>query len=241
MKKLTISCALLTTALFLLPTTTRARDYSANTGRFMTMDTFEGDQQDPKSLHKYAYVADNPVNNIDPSGENYYLGGTTEGHGHFWAAVDIGNGRVQRYDYMRAGFIPAQGMLGSAKDLWYASSGPGQATNRLFNSIMDATGPRNESYMFLESGAEDLAMAQRMVASAAHPADYSLLSHNCGHASFEIAEHGWPALAPLSPRPAAFLQVVKTQWRIKNAMHASMNANANSIPDVIMTMDLGLP
>jgi hypothetical protein len=34
------------------------------------MDTFEGAQTDPLSLHKYLYAADNPVNLIDPSGHN---------------------------------------------------------------------------------------------------------------------------------------------------------------------------
>jgi hypothetical protein len=68
MKKPTISFALLTMAFFLLPTIIRARDYSANTGRFLTLDTYEGNKQSPQSLHKYTYVADNPVNRIDPSG-----------------------------------------------------------------------------------------------------------------------------------------------------------------------------
>src|SRR5690348_1311518 len=56
--------------ILLLPAISRARDYSAASGRFMTMDTFEGDQENPQSLHKYAYAADNPVNRIDPSGHD---------------------------------------------------------------------------------------------------------------------------------------------------------------------------
>src|SRR5204863_6740037 len=46
----------------------RARYLNPATGRFMTMDSFEGGQSDPLSLHKYLYGADNPVNSIDPSG-----------------------------------------------------------------------------------------------------------------------------------------------------------------------------
>src|SRR5439155_9176942 len=46
----------------------RARYMNPNTGRFWTMDSFEGNQTDPLSLHKYLYGADNPVNRIDPSG-----------------------------------------------------------------------------------------------------------------------------------------------------------------------------
>ena len=37
-------------------------------GRFWTADTFGGSQEDPLSLHRYLYAADNPVNRIDPSG-----------------------------------------------------------------------------------------------------------------------------------------------------------------------------
>jgi RHS repeat-associated protein len=48
----------------------RARYYNPQIGRFWTMDSFEGSSQDPLSLQKYLYAADNPVNNIDPSGNS---------------------------------------------------------------------------------------------------------------------------------------------------------------------------
>ena len=46
----------------------RARFYDPGTGRFTTMDSYEGSPQDPQSLHKNAYCTDNPVNYHDPSG-----------------------------------------------------------------------------------------------------------------------------------------------------------------------------
>jgi len=46
----------------------RARYYQPQTGRFWTMDSWEGTQPDPLSLHKYLYAHNNPVNRIDPSG-----------------------------------------------------------------------------------------------------------------------------------------------------------------------------
>jgi RHS repeat-associated protein len=46
----------------------RARYFNTSTGRFWSMDTYEGNSQDPLSLHKYLYVAANPINQIDPSG-----------------------------------------------------------------------------------------------------------------------------------------------------------------------------
>lgn len=46
----------------------RARYLNTTTGRFWTMDTYEGDPQSPLSLHRYLYVAADPVNGLDPSG-----------------------------------------------------------------------------------------------------------------------------------------------------------------------------
>jgi RHS repeat-associated protein len=46
----------------------RARYLDPSTGRFLTMDPVAGNIYDPASLHKYLYVHDDPVNNLDPSG-----------------------------------------------------------------------------------------------------------------------------------------------------------------------------
>jgi RHS repeat-associated protein len=46
----------------------RARYANPGTGRFWSMDEFEGFGSDPSSLHKYTYCNGNPVNCIDPSG-----------------------------------------------------------------------------------------------------------------------------------------------------------------------------
>jgi RHS repeat-associated protein len=46
----------------------RARYLNVETGRFISQDTFEGNHLEPKSLHKYLYVGNDPSNKIDPSG-----------------------------------------------------------------------------------------------------------------------------------------------------------------------------
>lgn len=51
----------------------RARYYKPETGRFWTMDTYEGNKEEPLSLHKYLYCQVNPVNLTDPSGLKSYL------------------------------------------------------------------------------------------------------------------------------------------------------------------------
>ena len=46
----------------------RARFYNPANGRFNRLDPFAGNNQDPQSLHKYAYVHGDPIGNVDPSG-----------------------------------------------------------------------------------------------------------------------------------------------------------------------------
>ncbi len=46
----------------------RARYMDGNIGRFTTMDSYEGDANNPLTQHKYVYVSGNPVNKSDPSG-----------------------------------------------------------------------------------------------------------------------------------------------------------------------------
>jgi RHS repeat-associated protein len=47
----------------------RSRFYNPGSGRFLSMDSFEGVPQDPITLHKYLYANADPTNNIDPSGK----------------------------------------------------------------------------------------------------------------------------------------------------------------------------
>jgi RHS repeat-associated protein len=46
----------------------RARYLNVSTGRFWTMDTYQGDAESPLSLHKYLYASSSPVDRVDPSG-----------------------------------------------------------------------------------------------------------------------------------------------------------------------------
>ena len=48
----------------------RARYLNTGTGRFWTRDSWEGNQSDPLSLHKYLYCQADPANNLDPSGHD---------------------------------------------------------------------------------------------------------------------------------------------------------------------------
>lgn len=69
MSKQTIVYGLIAIITLLAPHTSQARYLKTDTGRFMTMDTYQGDTQDSQSLHKYLYARDNPVNVMDPLGK----------------------------------------------------------------------------------------------------------------------------------------------------------------------------
>lgn len=46
----------------------RARYYQPEVGRFLTRDSYTGEEDEPLSLHLYTYCGNDSVNRIDPSG-----------------------------------------------------------------------------------------------------------------------------------------------------------------------------
>jgi RHS repeat-associated protein len=71
----------------------RARYLNPDTGRFWTVDTTEGDQEAPLSLHKYLYAQADPVDMTDPSGNAaYYIERRFTGaKGLLWP-LEVGHG-----------------------------------------------------------------------------------------------------------------------------------------------------
>lgn len=51
----------------------RFRLYDPYTGSFITQDEYKGDPTDPRSLNRYVYAYNNPINLIDPSGYSQYI------------------------------------------------------------------------------------------------------------------------------------------------------------------------
>jgi RHS repeat-associated protein len=73
----------------------RARYLNTSTGRFWSMDTDEGFDQEPSSLHKYLYAGTDPVNHIDASGHDFDL-----------ASLQVGWGSLHHLGDHRARFLP---------------------------------------------------------------------------------------------------------------------------------------
>ena len=74
----------------------RARYLNVSTGRFWTMDSYEGNSEDPLSMHKYLYAEVDPVDSIDPTGRslsNFVYGGIV----HDKVGADFLTGGVDRF------------------------------------------------------------------------------------------------------------------------------------------------
>jgi RHS repeat-associated protein len=62
----------------------RARHYTSQFGRFMSPDPLGGHLGDPQSLNHYAYVRNNPLNRVDPTGMDDPGTLETEEHDNSW-------------------------------------------------------------------------------------------------------------------------------------------------------------
>jgi RHS repeat-associated protein len=76
----------------------RARYYNPLTGRFMSRDPEDGSTYDPETLHKYVYADGDPINDIDPSGEDALIQAA-------WLTV-VRAEKASRYGYQMAGLNP---------------------------------------------------------------------------------------------------------------------------------------
>ncbi len=92
-----IVCLLMTLLAILLGSTTgQARCLNSNTGRFQTMDSYEGNNHATLSLHKYLYGDVDPVNKIDPSGKNTLIEEETVAGNTGIASSQVGRGIARR-------------------------------------------------------------------------------------------------------------------------------------------------
>jgi len=88
----------------------RARYYNNATGRFWSMDTFEGDVESPLSLHKYLYTGGDPVNRFDRNGHDFDLGSLTTSLGIGMTIASMSNVLIAGvYSAVYGGFPDAVG------------------------------------------------------------------------------------------------------------------------------------
>ena len=88
----------------------RARAYDPANGRFIGLDPFAGNMQDPQSLHKYAYVHGDPITGIDPSGREFTIGGLMSSMA-IGGAINVGIGIGVKVAFDRTEEITAKSIL----------------------------------------------------------------------------------------------------------------------------------
>ena len=122
----------------------RARYLNVSTGRFWSMDTFEGTSSDPTSLHKYLYTGANPVNRNDPSGQLFDdIGGAlTSAYTTISSAASAYPTAAAAFQFVSAALTI--GLFASDEDfraVYVASGGnPAQALATEFSTLLDEAG-----------------------------------------------------------------------------------------------------
>jgi Restriction endonuclease fold toxin 5 len=134
-------CAALVTVLILSQVTCPARWMNADSGRFWTMDTYQGNQEDPASLHKYLYAADNPVNLRDPSGHEGESISTLTAIGialniAFLANDSVSMAKNQASGNLRGAMVDSVNVAVDMALLVIPFSGPGAAAARSTEGIV---------------------------------------------------------------------------------------------------------
>ncbi|RNB64576.1 hypothetical protein EDM55_27130 [Brevibacillus centrosporus] len=83
----------------------RARYYDPSVGRFISEDMYKGQVDNPLSLNRYTYVHNNPVNNIDPTGNwcesadgRWSHGGSCNSSSSSWSPDYEHIGSREKYD-----------------------------------------------------------------------------------------------------------------------------------------------
>ncbi len=115
----------------------RQRIFNPGTGRFFTADKADGDTDDPRTLHRYIFGADDPVGNVDPEGESFIgFDGTANWEGETYDGTPAPT-NVKKLDY--ASLDPHHWYyrgVGNPKEFHGLSKGLGQTFGRGMSRIL---------------------------------------------------------------------------------------------------------
>jgi RHS repeat-associated protein len=108
-----------------------ARYYDSAIGRFLSQDPYPGSPQEPSSLHKYAYVQNNPVNMTDPTGLYGFEEGTAAHQliGRYYIGV-WGDWFVGKGKPANKGFGSRPGWGAYNRMIWFGDESPEIDTGR---------------------------------------------------------------------------------------------------------------
>jgi RHS repeat-associated protein len=107
----------------------RARYYDQSNGRFISQDPYSGSDEDPVSLHRYLYASDDPVDRVDPGGQDDTEGETLAASSISSTLTGIVNSAILRVGALAAANIRvfyAIQTVNTLASLYMASQDPDQ-------------------------------------------------------------------------------------------------------------------
>ena len=167
-----------------------ARYYDPTYGRFLTQDTYRGEQTDPQTLHLYAYCANDPVNYTDPSGHDYiYLNSSNGAGGLGHAALLIRyNHKWRYYSWEGNGYKSSHAQLKVVKK--------GTKRKRVIKSVNNAKyvkRPENkpyDTYIYIKKKSGASYRYAREIKNGKRYKRYNFLTRNCAWVALDILRNG---------------------------------------------------
>ena len=160
----------------------RARYYEPNVGRFLTRDTYTGEDDEPESLHLYTYCENDGVNAVDPSGHDaIWLNSSESASGFGHSAVLIKNTH-NKWDYLT--YTGQKGLTKKTLDYYYSfanSSTLLKIINQKYRRGKDM-GPYNGLVYFkgkFKSVKNSTIKNSKKKQGKYSKEKYNVLSHNC--------------------------------------------------------------
>lgn len=155
----------------------RARYYQPAVGRFLTRDTYTGEEDDPLSLHLYTYCGNDGVNAWDPSGHDaIWLNSNKSASGFGHAAVLIKNSH-NKWDYFS---YTQKGLLKKTLSYYYSFANNNYILQYINENYRKGDSMRPYDGLIYFKGkfksVKNKTIKEKKKYSGS---SYSLLSHNC--------------------------------------------------------------
>ena len=149
----------------------RARYMNQFTGRFLTMDPMPGTTTDPRSLHRYLYAANDPVNKTDPTGNQFDLVSIS-----ISISIDTSIQQIYTTQLVHTFF--------DVQQLAYCCLQPALVLEDVALSLIVDDGP-DWAWDLYEGAREAEAKSYQMIAMRIAQT-YKNILHDIGHAEFEL-------------------------------------------------------
>ena len=167
-----------------------ARFYDPEDGRFLTQDTYRGENMEPDTLHLYAYCANNPVNYVDPSGHSFfYLNSSNGAAGAGHAAILIKyKGKWRYYSWEGDGYKSKKAQLKTVK-----KGIKGKTINKSFNKAKNVRRPAKKpynQYIYIGGGSKKSYNYAKEIKAGKHYKKYRLVGRNCAWVAIDILRRG---------------------------------------------------